>query len=448
MKAHAPLPRPHAAPSAPAILLVYILLVTGSSCAWGFLSWWGLTLVLAAAAFILYFQLRPDWQGPPAEGMLAGLLLASIATHLLLSAGQHQEIVRYAASSRMTWPGVVIKALTALALVGACAYLTRTGTAALRWRFGALVALAVVMRILMLFSSPAPQIDVFVSQTCAGRGLIDGWNIYAMNGMPSPYVQGETFWHFAYPPLVVYCNTLSWMLFKDVRGMWILCDLIAAAMLYRLARRSRPEGRAFAELLALAWLFTPRSLFVIEQSWTEPLVIVTMAAFALAVAAGRGPVATGAAFGLWLSSKQYVLLAVPLVARLRRLPLRAWAAALALGLALALPFMIWNFEGLLNNLLLFFLKSDPRPDSNSLFGLLYALTERQLPWALVLLYWLGALAWFTWRMPRNLPGLLFSTAGLWLFFFLMGKQAFMNYFHLIGFTLLLAVAATGRDDAA
>ena len=230
-----------------------------------------------------------------------------------------------------------------------------------------------------------------------------------------------------------------------MRGLWILCDLATAGLIYLLARRTRPESRIFAELTALVFLFMPRSLFVIEQSWTEPLVTVTMAAFALAVAAGRGPLVTGAAFGLWLSSKQYVVLALPLVARLRRLPLRAWGVAVALGALIALPFMIWNLEGVLNNLVIFFLKSDARADSNSVFGLVYALTGQQIPWAVVLLFWIGALAWFTWRMPRNLPGMLFSTAGLWLFFFLMGKQAFMNYFHLIACTLLLAVAATTDD---
>ena len=38
--------------------------------------------------------------------------------------------------------------------------------------------------------------------------------------------------------------------------------------------------------------------------------------------------------------------------------------------------------------------------------------------------------------------MLFATAGTWIFFFLLGKQAFMNYFCMVAFTLLLAVAAS------
>ena len=54
----------------------------------------------------------------------------------------------------------------------------------------------------------------------------------------------------------------------------------------------------------------------------------------------------------------------------------------------------------------------------------------------------GGVAWFAWKMPRSLPGMLFAAAGMWIFFFLLGKQAFMNYFYMISFTLLLAVAAS------
>lgn len=435
-------------PPASAMLLIYIVFVTGISCHWGLLSWWGLTLIVAAALLVVRYQLRPEWVGPSAESILGGIVIGSIAAHILVPAGFHQETVRCADATRMTAPGILIKVLTALSLLGACAYLTRRWAGRARLWFGALVGLAIAIRILMIFSSPAPRIDVFVSQTYAGQGLLNGFNIYAADGMPSPYAQGETFWHYAYPPIVVYCNCLSWLLFKDVRGMWVLCDLAAAGMLYLLARRNKSDNPVFAELLALAWLFMPRSLLVIEQSWTEPLASVTMAGFALALAAGRGPLATGAAFGLWLSSKQYVVLAVPLVARLRRLPVKAWGAAATLILLLALPFMIWNFQGLMNNLVIFFLKSEARPDANSIFGLVYGLTGWQIPWGVVLAFWLGALAWFTWRMPSTLSGMIFSTAGVWIFFFLVGKQAYTNYFYLISFALLLAVAANREDVSA
>jgi len=269
----------------------------------------------------------------------------------------------------------------------------------------------------------------------------------------SPYKAGEWFCNYAYPPAVVYCNCISWLLFKDVRGVWIVCDLIAAGLMYLLARRSNPgvKGARLCELLPLTFLFLPRSLFVIEQSWTEPLVVVSMAGFALAVASGRGPALTGCLLGLWLSSKQYAVLAVPQVLKLFRLRARMWVYAVGLGSVLALPFVIWDFHALMEDLVFFFLRSPGRPDALSLYGLLLELVGvPPVPaplWAkvtgvIVAGLWIAGIAWFTWKMPRNLAGMLFATASAWIFFFLLGKQAFMNYFYMVAFTLLLAVAAS------
>ena len=68
--------------------------------------------------------------------------------------------------------------------------------------------------------------------------------------------------------------------------------------------------------------------------------------------------------------------------------------------------------------------------------------------SLVMAAWVAGTAFFAWRMRRTISGWLFATAGAWLVFFLFGKQAAMNYFYLIGFTLLLAVATYGGPDAA
>jgi hypothetical protein len=219
--------------------------------------------------------------------------------------------------------------------------------------------------------------------------------------------------------------------------------------MYLLARRSNPgeKGARLCELLPLTFLFLPRSLTVIEQSWTEPLVVVTMAGFALAAASGRGPALTGCLLGLWLSSKQYALLAMPQVLKLLRPRARMWLYAVGLGIALALPFVIWDFRALMEDLVVFFLRSAGRPDALSLYGLLLEIVGVPPPagtliGVIVACLWIAGIAWFTWKMPRNLAGMLFATASAWMFFFLLGKQAFMNYFYMVSFALLLAVAAS------
>ena len=159
---------------------------------------------------------------------------------------------------------------------------------------------------------------------------------------------------------------------------------------------------------------------------------------------------TGALLGLWLSSKQYVVLTIPMVLKLRRWRSVTWISAIGVAAALALPFMIWNFGAMKAKTLDFFVTSAGRPEALSLWGLLLSRGIR-LPTVATDLavagLCLAGIAWFTWKMPRNLAGLLFATAGTWRFFFLLGKQANMNYFYLVAFTLLLAVAASPEAGA-
>jgi hypothetical protein len=443
------------APSASAILLVFLLYVAGTTCNWGFLSWWGLPLVLSAAALAFWFHARPRWNGPPPEALLTGIFIACVAANCWLPTGYNQVHLtpeqgwtwpQALASEKLTASGIVIKLLAVAALLLAASYLSRSAGWIARRRFAALILLAVALRVLILLSSPSPKIDVFISQGAAGAGLLEGKNVYTMK-LASPYEPGRLIPNFGYPPSVIYCNCISWELFKDVRAVWVICDVLAALLLYFLARRFNPgeKGARLCQLLPLTFLFLPRSLFVIEQSWTEPLVVVSLAGFVLAAASGRSPGLTGALLGLWLSGKQYVVLAIPMVLKLRRWRAATWICAVAVGLALVLPFAIWDFHAMMENIFSFFVKSEGRPDALSLYGLLLALEIRLPPavtgWAVAGL-WIGGIAWFTWKMPRNLPGMLFATAGMWIFFFLLGKQAFMNYSYLVAFTLLLAVAAS------
>ncbi|MGD1002885.1 MAG: glycosyltransferase family 87 protein [Candidatus Brocadiia bacterium] len=448
-----------AAPSASAILLVFLLYVGGTSCNWGFLSWWGLPLVLSAAALAFWFHARPRWNGPSPEALLSGIFVAFAASNCWLQTGYNQLQVsaeqgwtwpQALASEMLTAPGIAIKVCSGAALLLAASYLSRSAGRIARRRFAALILLAVALRILMMISTPPSVIDskmeVFRSQSAAGAGLLQGENIYTMR-IPSPYERVKLIPNYGYPPSVVYCNCISWLLFKDVRGVWAVFDVLAALLMYALARRCNPgeKGERLCQLLPLTFLFLPRSLFVIEQSWTEPLVVVSMAGFALAAESGRWPALTGALLGLWLGSKQYVALAIPMILKLRRWRAATWICAVAVGLALVLPFWIWDLHAMMENVLYFFLKSPARGDALSLYGFAVALgVSPSAGWigAVVACLWIAALAWFTWKMPRNLAGMLFAAAGMWIFFFLLGKQAFANYFYLVAFTLLLAVAGS------
>jgi hypothetical protein len=86
---------------------------------------------------------------------------------------------------------------------------------------------------------------------------------------------------------------------------------------YRLAKtelRALPKLVNLSELIILLFFLQPRGLFVIEQSWGEPLIVGTMAvAFYFFYYQPAGPLAD-ILFGLMLAIKQYlVFMGLPLV---------------------------------------------------------------------------------------------------------------------------------------
>ena len=539
---------PREQPSRLGVLLVLILLTAATLTADEGFFWVALGLLLASAALCFRLHVRGEIRGPAPTTVAAGFLIASIILMCCLPAGADQGRMSCAPSAWNRFETSPGEPCGPAIRAGACAALAMSLLYVAIWkkrgRRGCVIGLAAIAaaaRVLILFSSPAPRIDVHVSQTEGARALLGRYvvvtevaeagpaarigvqpgdivvrigpvmltdppdlrravtvmgsgaktylillrngitgklpvtlaaspppvsppvaagavclpelgiaveryvdNVYAMT-FPSPTDPGQTFNHYAYPPLTLYCNAASWEFFKDVRVFWILGDLFGALAIWLVARRLSPTEPRFAELIALAFLYLPRSLLVIEQSWTEPLCVATLSGLALALCYGGGTVAAGCLLGLWLSSKQYMALGIPQILRLRRIRPAGWLWAAAVGIAIALPFMVWNFAALYRSLFGHFLTSAPSLQTLSLYSAL-ARVNLTFPAWLALLVWVPGLAFFTWRMRPTLAGALFSMAATWLLFFILGKQAAQNYFYLISFALLLAAAATPRTD--
>src|SRR5207302_797492 len=122
---------------------------------------------------------------------------------------------------------------------------------------------------------------------------------------------------------------------------------------------------------ALFVLFQPRTFFVLEQSWIEPLVLAAIALTALLSAQRRGPIAAGVALGLLLASKQYspyfalpLFLTFPKEGRWRSLLVAAGVAA-----AVLVPFAVWDWHGFWRGLVTWHLLLTSRDDALSLMAL-------------------------------------------------------------------------------
>ena len=128
----------------------------------------------------------------------------------------------------------------------------------------------------LIKASPNPHIDVYTFHQEAYRALSQHVNPYAIT-MPNIY--GHTMWYadgyatggrvlvgFLYPPLSL---LLAWPahLLGDYRYAMALAVTLSGAFL----AYARP-GR-LGSTVAAVFLFTPRGLLVIEQGWTESLVV-------------------------------------------------------------------------------------------------------------------------------------------------------------------------------
>lgn len=189
--------------------------------------------------------------------------------------------------------------------------------------------------------------------------------------------------------------------------------------------------------LAAYLLLNPVTFKVEDRCWTEPLVWMLLCA--TLYAALKRPRWLPLALGLFLASKQYNFLALPLIGILLR-PF-AWkaywrllSASVTIAFATLLPFALLNFPALWHDLVLFHLAQPLRPDALSL-GVIY------LPYLKIgPLLLLAFIVWIA-RYGIDRTALFPAAYGIALLLFVSaGKQAFMNYYFLISLSLLLAAA--------
>ena len=454
-----------------------------------------LALVTCAAALAVWAALRGREESAPRQAASREARLR-IGTWWLLGGGAAFGL----SCNLFTTPGdsldprqlTGISWLSMLGLVVLAAYLCMHLRASLvRARFAALVVLFAALAVAVIHASPNPWIDVWVFQQRGAEALLRGLNPYSID-YPNIYANTPFNFYapqllhagrvtvFPYPPLTALLGAVA-RIFGDVREVSVAALTAGAFAIARLGGSARAgalsraatsdpapagggEARTTAELAALFVLFQPRTLFVIEQAWTEPTVLAGWAFAVLAAAhwlrgartaspdnapsaqPGQAALLAGLAIGLFAASKQYTpLLLIPLVLALPRRGLaRAAAIGLALVVATFLPFAIWNAAGLWRDVVLMQLQQPLRADSLSLIALWMRLGPAGP--GLAVAGFIAAAALIAFALPRK-PSLGQATlvaAAAWLLFVLFNKQAFCNYEWLAA--SLLAVACAARAE--
>jgi hypothetical protein len=308
----------------------------------------------------------------------------------------------------------------------------------------------------LIRASPRPGIDVMTVQRAAIKALMHGTspysisfpNIYRTTDLYPPGMADErTVWFgLPYPPLSLLMAVPGERLFGDLRYAELAALIVGAGAIGLVARG------VVAPLAAALVLFTPRSLFVLEQAWTESFAICWLGLVVLAATrrSGHLPIALGLLFAV----KQHMVLALPLAAWLsdpsgaphdaRRLVLRA----VAIAAAVTLPFFLWDPSGFWRSVVTLQFYERFRVDSLSM--LVYfsregwpisAVTQTLAP----LLALSVGLALALLRAPRTPSGFAAGLGFAFLLLFAFSKKAFCNYYFLT-IALLAAGVAAGSDE--
>lgn len=325
-----------------------------------------------------------------------------------------------------------------------------------RWRPWLLVLAFLIVGRWLLRASPSPFIDVFVFQRDGAAALLKGANPYALRYPDiygnSPFygpglsVDGQLKFGFPYFPFGLLLTLPAHALTGDYR--WTQLMGMATAGLVIMELKPSPTARAMGAL----FLFSPRTFFVLEQGWTEPLGVGLLAA--VAWVAVKRPRWLPSAVGCLIAFKQYTVFMIPLALLL--LPREEWTPkgvgryalkVAAPGLLVTLPFVLWSPRDFWFDVVQLQVLQPFRVEALSLLAWWNQQYHEQPSTLWPFAVTLGVLALAMWRLPRSLAGFVAGVVVVYLAFFATNKQAFCNYYYLvIGAAALAAALAAQREN--
>ncbi|HEY1629277.1 MAG TPA: hypothetical protein VGF52_05430, partial [Tepidisphaeraceae bacterium] len=296
-------------------------------------------------------------------------------------------------------------------------------------------------------TAPKPRMDVFVFYVDSAHALARGENPYAITfanvyaPLTTMYGPGlvkddRVQFGFPYPPLVLMWTAPAQLLLGDFRYAFLAAMLASAVMI--LAMRPDKLGMLIAAIL----LFMPRTFYLLEIGFTEPLSAMLLAATILC--ALRWPKLMPVMLGLFWASKQYLPAAIfllPILYMDRRLT-RTLVVAIFFAAVVTLPLALWDFPAFWHSVVSLQFQQPYRGDSASFLAW----------WGIGKPGWIGpawaafvgifiAIALCLWRCARTPAGFAGAMALCFFIFFAFSKQAFANYYYLVIAAMCVAMAA-------
>jgi len=421
-----------------------VVLNLGTLHSWGFYTPWAFLAVLVALGLAAASAVPARVDQPPKLEKIMALAACLLHTYSVFSTGLH-----YRAESPVGW---VLPTIVAISLAAALFVTIWSVTSFSRWNAQTRYAIAGViilsggatLRAATLYSSPDPVVDVFSLLRDGADHMIAGHNPYTSD-IVSPYGTANAA-RFevteppdprpaGYPPLPLLLAMAPRALGSDVRWANVAADGVAGLAILLVGYRRRS---AIGLLAAATYLHLPRTPFIIEQAWYEPM-IAALLGLGLVLAEYEGTRRTlgYVLLGLGLTAKQFGL---PLLMPLAIAHRRQWKLillGLIVGGLVILPWFLWSPRDFLDIVIFKHLARPPQAHSITVGSFLFnefgATVPRAIGWALAGV----AVTAISFVSPRNSAATALGLGTALLAFCVFHTQGFPNYFYLVQYLWLL-----------
>jgi hypothetical protein len=409
------------------VLVAWCLLAIGDSRHEGFYA--PLDLALVAAGLVLLIAVVASGRGLTAPTW--PMLVIPAGTCYLASIVHPVKAYLYMSDSGQSAVKVLVIIGTAVALATLLAERLRNA-----WSLAAIGAIALTTAIVVIRTAPSPGIDVWLLLQQSSSGLLHGANMYHQHWVGTP--PGELTDVYPYlPGTTLLLAPFKWLL-GDVRYGTALASLLAGYLVWRMAPKAPP-------VLAGLIVLMPHWAFLVDQSWTEPLLVAELAACILALRAGRTGWAT-AALAAALVTKQFVAPLLPLFAIWRVFGVRRAAVAAGAAFCIALPWLIADPGGMWHDAVTTELNETVLPFGLDLPNFL-ARHGLHVGFAATLVVVGIAYAVAVLRLPRTPSGLALGCALVMWSIDFANKATFFNHYTFPLGLLIVAVAAAQAEPA-
>jgi hypothetical protein len=408
-----------------AILIAWSLLAIGDSAHAGYYSTFGLVCVVVGFVAVVAVMAFRVPLVVPDRSLLAVPALVCLVVAVVNPTRRYLYI-----------GGRDLHAIEALSVATAAA-VALTLVVGDRWQRPAwfvVLSLAAATGIVTIVLINDPNIDVWVILQQSGSGLLHGKDMYRQHWVGSTGLQN------VYPYLPASTLLLApfrWLL-GDVRYGLLIASLGGAWLLQRFG------AARIAALPALIFV-VPGWVYLVNRSWTEPLLVVLLAAAILAIRSGRTTLAV-VALALALASKQPVVLLLPLFALWPSFGVRRAAGSAGLAILVVAPWIIAGPSAFWHDAVHANLSLGAETKALNLQALLLR-HNVTVGFGFLAVFVVAAYAVVLWRAPRTPSGLALGCAVVMWAFDLANSQTFFNHYILPIGLILVALAVADPETS-